>query len=408
MHHRLSSSVRLAAVSALVLSQAVPVPGGGAAGVSLGLAPAAAQTSVTSQIECRAQGNRPVTCPLPAGTTSVTFLGPDRSARCQEGRTWVRTGDRLRVWGGCGGTFEAVVAQGGGGWGGGWGGQGYASEISCRSTGNREQRCRVRTEGRALLVEQLSQAPCIEGQTWRSDPNAIVVRGGCHGRFAVGYGNLQPSPGNPGWGGGQWGQRGYAAMVECRSRDNRFQRCAADTQGRVDLVRQFSDARCVEGRSFGHDRQGVWVSNGCQARFGVGFGPVMADTSPDRHGGGGANAGLIIGGAALAAGLIAILSRQGGSANRAAAAGPAALEADLGRLPAVARPAAEACLAEAARQVGQTGGTRVRLDAVDSAQPSGAGWMILSRLTAIWPDHSQSMAMDCRTTGDRVTAFDVR
>jgi hypothetical protein len=34
--------------------------------------------------------------------------------------------------------------------------------------------------------------------------------------------------------------------------------------------------------------------------------------------------------------------------------------------------------------------------------------MILARLTATYQNQSQPMAMDCRATGDKVTAFDVR
>ncbi len=62
----------------------------------------------------------------------------------------------------------------------------------------------------------------------------------------------------------------------------------------------------------------------------------------------------------------------------------------------------------AARQVGATGGAVVKLDRVDGGTRSGDGLMILARLTASYPDHSRAMAMDCRATGEKVTAFDIR
>src|SRR4051794_26513099 len=35
----------------------------------------------------------------------------------------------------------------------------------------------------------------------------------------------------------------------------------------VRLVRQLSDARCVEGRTWGWDNRGIWVDRGCRAEF---------------------------------------------------------------------------------------------------------------------------------------------
>jgi hypothetical protein len=35
----------------------------------------------------------------------------------------------------------------------------------------------------------------------------------------------------------------------------------------VRLIQQYSDSACVRGRSWGVDRDAVWVSRGCRARF---------------------------------------------------------------------------------------------------------------------------------------------
>jgi Protein of unknown function (DUF3011) len=56
--------------------------------------------------------------------------------------------------------------------------------------------------------------------------------------------------------------------VVCESTDGRRQRCAADTWGQVTLGRQLTrDSRCVEGRTWGYDRDAIWVDRGCRAEF---------------------------------------------------------------------------------------------------------------------------------------------
>lgn len=61
-------------------------------------------------------------------------------------------------------------------------------------------------------------------------------------------------------------------IVSCSSRDERPRYCNVDTRGGVRLVRQESRSPCIPGRTWGHDRRGIWVSRGCRARFEVGSG----------------------------------------------------------------------------------------------------------------------------------------
>jgi hypothetical protein len=411
--------VNLGAATALIVAQLAPLP----ALAPIGLSDAAAQTynrAVT--IPCYSTANRTQTCSLPANTMSVSFTGPDRSGLCREGQTWRRTGNAIQVSNGCGGNFEALVRNGGGsggGWGGGsggsgggWGGgsgQGFAGEITCRSRDGREQICYANTDGRVEMLQQYSSSACVEGRSWRADRRSITVRAGCQARFGYGYGNNSGG----GWGeGGGWGSnQGFAGQMECRSDNNRYRRCSANTENRVELLRQFSSASCVRGRSWGYDRSSVWVDNGCQARFGYGYGNVSGDTSGNGSSGG-SDSGAVIGGVALAAGLIALLAAAGKSSNSssrsAGAPASATVHADLSNFPSDARTPGQACMNEAARQVGATGGTAVRLDSVDGATREGNGWAIRARATATYPDHSQKLAIDCKATGDKVTAFDVR
>jgi DUF3011 family protein len=76
--------------------------------------------------------------------------------------------------------------------------------------------------------------------------------------------------------------------LTCASNNGRYRYCRADTQNRVQLVRQTSGARCSQGYSWGYDYRGIWVDRGCRAEFVYG-----------KRGGGGGNTG-----AAVAAGIL--------------------------------------------------------------------------------------------------------
>ncbi len=60
------------------------------------------------------------------------------------------------------------------------------------------------------------------------------------------------------------------ALIRCESLGDRYSECRADTQAGVRLLRELSRNRCVEGRSFGYNQRGIWVSDGCSAEFQIG------------------------------------------------------------------------------------------------------------------------------------------
>ncbi|TPE59835.1 DUF3011 domain-containing protein [Sandaracinobacter neustonicus] len=419
---KINRPMGLGASMAMVVAQLAPVP----FLAPVGLAAASAQNyNRTINVPCYSTANRTQTCSLPENTVSVSFAGPDRSGICREGSTWRRNGNSIEVRNGCGGNFEVTTRGNGGGSGGGWGGsggnngggwggsggsgQGFAGEITCRSRDGREQVCYANTDGRVEMLQQYSSTSCIEGRTWRADRRSITVRAGCQARFGYGYGNS--SGGNWGGGGG-WGgnNQGFAGQTECRSDNNRYRRCSVNTENRVEMLRQLSSSSCVRGRSWGYDRSSIWVDNGCQARFGYGYGNVTGDTSGGSSGGG-SDTGAVIGGVALAAGLIALLAAAGKSSNsnsRSSGSSSASLQADMSHFPSDARTEGQACMNEAARQVGATGGTAVRLNSVNSATRQGSGWAIQAQATATYPEHTQKIVIDCRASGSSVTAFDIR
>ncbi len=58
--------------------------------------------------------------------------------------------------------------------------------------------------------------------------------------------------------------------VKCESTNDKYRYCSAKTDNEVRMIEQISEARCEEGKSWGHDKNGVWVDHNCGAEFEVG------------------------------------------------------------------------------------------------------------------------------------------
>lgn len=134
--------------------------------------------------------------------------------------------------------------------------------VRCESIKGRSNECRL--DGRARMIRQLSGSPCVEGETWGQSRSGVWVTQGCRAAFVGEYGR-----GGGGWGGGnRWGGGG-SEVIACHSNDHRQQYCDARVRRGVRLLRQESRSACVEGQSWGWDRRGVWVSDGCRGQFQV-------------------------------------------------------------------------------------------------------------------------------------------
>ncbi len=59
-------------------------------------------------------------------------------------------------------------------------------------------------------------------------------------------------------------------VFTCSSDDGQLHSCRVNTDQPIQFVRQRSSAQCVEGETYGINRGGVWVTNGCRADFAVG------------------------------------------------------------------------------------------------------------------------------------------
>jgi len=235
----------------------------GAIGAS---APALAQWndgggSAERRLTCASNPNGENFCPLNnAGPVRlVRSFGP---SACVEGGTWRTDGRGVYVRNGCRGEF-AYRAPGGGG-GSGW--NDSSVEVRCRSNDGREQFCAADNTGITLRKTE-SRAPCVEGESWRSDRRGVYVRNGCRGVFVArtgGGGN------GGGWGGGNAGGGGAPIQVKCQSIGGRWGACNVDIDGPVRLVKKESHADCIRGWTWGVlKREAIWVSNGCRAIFEV-------------------------------------------------------------------------------------------------------------------------------------------
>jgi hypothetical protein len=261
MHRLIAATALLAAATAAPVAKAGPQAWQGDGGV----------------VRCESNDGRLNRCPLPYGSGRMIVERQYSRSACIEGRTWGQ--DRNGIWvdDGCRADFRSA-GYGGGYGGGGYPGGGYddgynggyddgyrygnGQTIRCESNDGRTRHCTTYGSGRARLVRQLSRSACIEGRTWGSDYNGVWVSQGCRAEFAfLGQGG--------GYNGGGYGgpQYGFGRLFRCESIDGRLRECAANTRAGVQLVRQLSRTACIQGRTWGYGRNGIWVAEGCRAEF---------------------------------------------------------------------------------------------------------------------------------------------
>ncbi|MGH8032567.1 MAG: DUF3011 domain-containing protein [Luteimonas sp.] len=148
---------------------------------------------------------------------------------------------------------------------------GYRSDqggiVRCESKNGRSSSCAVNTRGGVRLVRQLSGSACVRGRSWGTDERGIWVSDGCRAEFAVTGDNGRY--GRRGNRGDTIGYGGGVQVLRCESNDKRSHQCAADVRRGVSLQRQLSGSPCIEGRTWGWNRGGVWVDQGCRAEFAI-------------------------------------------------------------------------------------------------------------------------------------------
>ncbi len=282
---------------------------------------------------------------------------------------------------------------------------GYKGSIRCESRNNQMQRCNVRTDNR-VAIKRVLGGRCTANRTWGYSARQIWVSGNCRAEFHYGYAGAVPvQPGND-----------FAGTVRCESRSGRYQQCSVTTHGRVELARRLGGT-CNAGRQWGYTANYIWVNNGCRADFRYGYNNLVPLPGPEPEKKKGPSTGLIIGGIVVAGGLLALLAsgkKKAGSNEDVApeevvsqpGSGPAALSADLGQLPAAARPSVQNCMNDAARQIGVTGGTRLSYDRLIHLEQGNGGWRIRAAMTATYPEGARTMEIYCRATPTQIVQLD--
>jgi hypothetical protein len=217
-------------------------------------------TAGTPTLLCESQNNRRNDCRAET-RLGVTLHRQVSEAPCVRDRTWGVSPDGVWVTEGCRGEFalgQTHVAASGTMTSGTV--VGSLPSVVCESVNNRRNHCRATTHQGVSLARQISDRPCISGRTWGIDSNGIWVTEGCRGEFALGAaaGTMASSAIT------------QPATFVCESVNNRRSHCRVDTRSGISLMRQISDSACVRDRTWGVDRDGVWVTEGCRAEFAFG------------------------------------------------------------------------------------------------------------------------------------------
>ena len=211
---------------------------------------APAQAEHEREITCMSENHRFQRCSLASGS-KVILSRQLSDAPCIRGITWGVDRKGLWVKRGCRASFRVVVED-------------IAERsIVCKSENFRYQHCRANIYGKVRLLKQYSDSPCIFGRTWGFEKSGIWVKSGCQGRFGISradhdYAQTPPPQARP------------VRTVICSSKNYRYQFCRVNTRGGVILARQLSDASCKKGRTWGFEKSGIWVKEGCSGRFRIG------------------------------------------------------------------------------------------------------------------------------------------
>lgn len=196
----------------------------------------------------------------PANTQAGVALEHQISAKpCVEEMTWGYDKEKNQIWvdDGCRGEFilgpaKSTPPQ-----------PTLGGVVVCQSLDGSKVQCKADTSAGVQIIRSFNDARCGYGREWGYDRKGVWVSNGCRAAFAV--------RGNP---------KTAVASVVCESNDGARNVCGAETHFGVAMVRQMSESECVLDKSWGFDRDGIWVSNGCRAQFALGGYRLSAEAVP--------------------------------------------------------------------------------------------------------------------------------
>jgi len=141
------------------------------------------------------------------------------------------------------------------GFGWGWTDEGdERMQFNCASVDMKYRECQLPIRGRAVLVKRLSDARCVEGQSWGQRNDRVWVDHGCRAKFEVTR-----------TGGG--GSGGSSNLIDCNSDGGRYRECPIGSGYFGRLVRDNSGGRCRQNATWGTRNGVIWVTEGCRGRF---------------------------------------------------------------------------------------------------------------------------------------------
>lgn len=139
----------------------------------------------------------------------------------------------------------------------------FAETFRCESDRGSRHECAFEGFGRVELLRQVSRTDCVLGRTWGLEGrHRVWVSNGCRADFVIRREREESREEE------HHARRGR--LVVCESENNTRHRCTVDTDAGVRISRTLSRNECIEGRTWGYDRRGIWVTNGCRAEFWVG------------------------------------------------------------------------------------------------------------------------------------------
>ena len=127
--------------------------------------------------------------------------------------------------------------------------------VHCVATANGRTYCG--TAHTRYVISGTPAPTCVEGSTWGFDDRGVWVSGGCTADFSAAAGNEVT--------GRSTYMNDAGRVVHCVATASGRSYCGAAHMRYA--IRSNPNPVCVEGRTWGLDDRGVWVSGGCTADF---------------------------------------------------------------------------------------------------------------------------------------------
>lgn len=152
---------------------------------------AAERERAPQRLRCESRMGAEAECPIDT-RGGVRLLQPLSGTPCELGKSWGFSATAIWVSRGCAAEFE--IAGGGAAAPRRWwqrlrrGSRSAGQALRCDSQNGQRRECRFQpglVVAQVDMVQQLSQAPCREGQSWGWDAGQVWVEAGCRAEFML-------------------------------------------------------------------------------------------------------------------------------------------------------------------------------------------------------------------------------